>query len=60
MSELVIETSDLRKVYRSGLRRHAALDGLDLEVRRTVHERRDPRATTTSHTRRHTPTEETA
>lgn len=36
------------------------LDGLDLEVRRTVHERRDPRATTTSHTRRHTPTEETA
>ncbi|ROR90407.1 ABC transporter ATP-binding protein [Nocardioides aurantiacus] len=32
MSELVIETSDLRKVYRSGLRRHAALDGLDLAV----------------------------
>ncbi len=34
MSELVIETSDLRKVYRSGLRRHAALDGLDLAVPR--------------------------
>lgn len=32
MSELVIETSDLRKVYRSGVRRHAALDGLDLAV----------------------------
>ena len=32
MSDLVIETSDLRKVYRSGVRRHAALDGLDLAV----------------------------
>lgn len=32
MSDLVIETSGLRKVYRSGVRRHAALDGLDLAV----------------------------
>src|SRR4051812_32147632 len=32
MPDLVIETTDLRKVYRSGRRRVAAVDGLDLEV----------------------------
>ncbi len=32
MSELVIETSGLRKSYRHGLRRTAAVDGLDLAV----------------------------
>jgi ABC-2 type transport system ATP-binding protein len=32
MSDLVIETSGLRKVYRSGGRRLAAVDDLDLEV----------------------------
>ena len=34
MSDLVIETTGLRKVYRSGLRRLAAVDGLDLAVPR--------------------------
>ncbi|GAB3990539.1 ABC transporter ATP-binding protein [Nocardioides marmoraquaticus] len=32
MSDLVVETSGLRKVYRHGLRRTVALDGLDLQV----------------------------
>jgi ABC-2 type transport system ATP-binding protein len=32
MSDLVIETNDLRKVYRSGGRRTVAVDGLDLSV----------------------------
>src|SRR4051812_5808706 len=32
MSDLVIETHGLRKVYRSGGRRIAAVDGLDLSV----------------------------
>ncbi|MET0999963.1 MAG: ABC transporter ATP-binding protein [Marmoricola sp.] len=32
MSDLVIETSGLRKVYRSGARRTVAVDGLDLSV----------------------------
>ena len=32
VSELVIETSGLRKSYRHGLRRTAAVDGLDLAV----------------------------
>lgn len=32
MSELVIETSGLRKSYRHGLRRRVAVDGLDLAV----------------------------
>ncbi len=32
MSDLVIETSGLRKVYRSGGRRVVAVDGLDLQV----------------------------
>ena len=32
MSDPVIETTDLRKVYRSGSRRIVAVDGLDLSV----------------------------
>ena len=32
MSDLVIETKSLRKVYRSGGRRTVAVDGLDLSV----------------------------